>query len=63
MGSVYLSEDENLGRRAAIKMISDKVENINEASARFLREAKAMAMVDPILYEFMHTENLGVRRI
>ena len=46
MGSVYLAEDENLGRRAAIKMISDKVENIKEASARFLREAKAMAMVE-----------------
>jgi serine/threonine protein kinase/Flp pilus assembly protein TadD len=46
MGKVYLAKDEHLGRRVAIKMISDKVENIEEASARFLREAKAMAMVE-----------------
>jgi serine/threonine protein kinase len=46
MGKVYLSEDENLGRLVAIKMISDKVDNIEEANQRFLREAKAMAKVE-----------------
>ncbi len=46
MGSVYLADDVTLGRRVAIKVISEKIEAASETRARFLREARAMASVE-----------------
>jgi len=46
MGSVYLADDVTLGRRVAIKVISEKLGAESEARARFMREARAMASVE-----------------
>jgi serine/threonine-protein kinase len=46
MGAVYLAQDETLGRRVAIKLLSGRLERDLEARVRFLREARAMATVD-----------------
>ena len=46
MGRVYLAEDEVLGRRAAVKVISERVAGEELARKRFLREARAMATVE-----------------
>jgi predicted Ser/Thr protein kinase len=46
MGRVYLAEDETLGRRVAIKMISSRRAADPEATARLLREARALATVE-----------------
>lgn len=46
MGSVYLAEDETLGRQVAIKVVSAKLAAEAEARARFLREARSMATVE-----------------
>jgi predicted Ser/Thr protein kinase len=46
MGRVYLAEDETLGRRVAIKMISPRRTGDPEAMARLLREARALATVE-----------------
>jgi len=46
MGSVYLGEDQTLGRRVAIKRISTRLASDSAARARFLREARAMATVE-----------------
>lgn len=46
MGSVYLAEDETLGRLVAIKFIVDETESGPEGKERFLREARTMASVD-----------------
>lgn len=45
MGAVYLAEDQALGRRAAVKVISRRHQD-ETARARFLREARAMATLD-----------------
>lgn len=46
MGRVFLCEDEGLGRRVAIKVISEGLCEDEEIIARFRREARAMAAVD-----------------
>jgi len=46
MGRVYLAEDETLGRRTAIKVVSERFAADADARARFLREARAMATVE-----------------
>jgi len=46
MGAVFLAEDQTLGRRVAIKVISAKVAGESESAARFLREARSMATVE-----------------
>src|SRR5262245_39501651 len=45
MGVVYRAHDTRLGRRVALKVISDRVAG-NEASARLVREARAAAALD-----------------
>ena len=45
MGGVYLAEDSTLGRRVAIKLVSEKTSTDRAARERFLREARAMASV------------------
>jgi tetratricopeptide (TPR) repeat protein len=46
MGEVWLAEDEALGRRTAVKLISDRIAADDGARRRFLREARAMATVE-----------------
>src|SRR5687768_3335455 len=46
MGDVYLAEETQLGRRVAIKCISEKFASEIDARARFLREARIMATVE-----------------
>lgn len=46
MGRVYLAKDETLGRRVAIKVMSEAFADNPEDRARFLREARSMATVD-----------------
>jgi predicted ATPase/predicted Ser/Thr protein kinase len=46
MGRVYLAEDETLGRRVAIKLISETFAATDTAIQRFLREARTMATVE-----------------
>ncbi len=46
MGSVYLGEDEQLGRMVAIKLVASGLAGEAEAQARFRREARAMATVE-----------------
>jgi predicted ATPase/tetratricopeptide (TPR) repeat protein len=43
MGSVYLAEDETLGRKVAVKVLAGRVAGDATARARFLREARVMA--------------------
>src|SRR4029079_19182148 len=45
MGRVYRAHDERLGRRVAIKVISE-VRTSGEADARLVREARAAAALD-----------------
>ena len=48
MGTVYLAEEEDLGRRVALKVVSHSFESIQptESRSRFLREARTMAQVE-----------------
>ncbi len=45
MGIVFMAEDTHLGRRVAIKFLSDKSNNTHHFRARFLREARAVSML------------------
>lgn len=46
MGKVYLAEDKALGRKVAIKLISERFVSTVESGARFRREAHIMATVE-----------------
>jgi serine/threonine protein kinase/Flp pilus assembly protein TadD len=46
MGEVYLAEDEQLGRKVAIKFLSAEVATDERARQRLLREAKTAATLD-----------------
>jgi serine/threonine protein kinase/tetratricopeptide (TPR) repeat protein len=46
MGSVYLAEDDALGRRVAIKVVSHAVAKDPAIRARFLREARLLATIE-----------------
>jgi len=55
MGYVFEAEDETLGRRVALKILNPNLAKRPDATARFLREARAVASVDhenvvPILH-------------
>ena len=43
MANVYLAEDEDLGRRVAIKILNDRYANDEAFTERFRREAKSAA--------------------
>ncbi|HYQ26096.1 MAG TPA: protein kinase, partial [Polyangiaceae bacterium] len=45
MGHVYRAQDGRLGRRVALKLISERLAS-PEASARLVREARAAAALD-----------------
>ncbi|HEX2122670.1 MAG TPA: protein kinase, partial [Thermoanaerobaculia bacterium] len=46
MGEVYLADDPRLGRRVAIKILSENVSRDADAKRRMLREARAVAALD-----------------
>ena len=46
MGYVFEAEDETLGRRVAVKVLTPDLAERPDAAARFLREARAAAAVD-----------------
>jgi eukaryotic-like serine/threonine-protein kinase len=46
MGDVYLAEDTVLGRRVALKFISENLLRDNERSMRLFKEARAAALID-----------------
>ena len=46
MGDVYLARDTRLGRHAAVKVLRNAAEPGDRATARFLREARAVANLD-----------------
>lgn len=60
MGSVYLANEITLNRLVAIKVISERFSGNENAMARFLREARAMATVEHPhivrVYTLGHTE-------
>ncbi|HYY59005.1 MAG TPA: serine/threonine-protein kinase, partial [Pyrinomonadaceae bacterium] len=60
MGVVYLAEDTHLGRRVAIKFLSDASDN-HHFRARFLREARAVSMLShphiALIYDYGETED------
>jgi len=52
MGVVYLAEDTVLGRRVALKMLSDRFASDERALARFYHEARAAAqLVSPLIVQ------------
>jgi tetratricopeptide (TPR) repeat protein len=46
MGEVFLAEDNTLGRKVAIKMLSERLDGSSEARERLINEAKAAAALD-----------------
>ena len=46
MGEVFLAEDSKLGRKVAIKMLSERWDGDDRASQRLINEAKAAAALD-----------------
>src|SRR5687768_10643373 len=46
MGAVYLAEESSLGRKVAIKVISQRVARDAQSASRFLREARTMATIE-----------------
>ena len=46
MGVVYVAEDTRLGRRAALKFLRRDLSLDEDAKARFIREARAVAALD-----------------
>lgn len=60
MGAVYLAEEQALGRRVAIKVVSEFFARQPEYRARFVREARTMATVEhpnvARVYSFGETE-------
>ncbi|MEO8361981.1 MAG: protein kinase, partial [Vicinamibacteria bacterium] len=63
MGRVYLAEDETLGRRVAVKVMTDRIAADEDAKARFLREARSMATVEHThvvrVYSFGESEGVA----
>lgn len=46
MGSVYSAEDLSLGRRVAVKLISERIAGQSESKLRFQREARTLATIE-----------------
>ena len=46
MGEVYLAEDELIGRKVALKFLSDASAGDNAAADRFLREARTASALN-----------------
>ena len=46
MGEVFLAEDSKLGRKVAIKMLSERWDGNDQARQRLINEAKAAAALD-----------------
>ena len=46
MGEVFLAEDSTLGRKVAIKMLSERWAGSDQARQRLINEAKAAAALD-----------------
>ena len=60
MGTVYVAEDERLGRRVALKVLSDQWASDPEHLRRFEREAKAIAAIDhPNIVTIYSVEQAG----
>lgn len=50
MGDVYLAQDLSLDRQVALKFLSEELQQDEPARKRFLREAKSVAALDPLLF-------------
>ncbi len=62
MGAVYLAEDQALGRKVAIKIISDSLPDREEVVARFRREARSMAALShPSIVQVYSLGDIGGR--
>ena len=60
MGEVYLAEDTRLGRKVAIKRVRPEALGSDEAIARFLFEARAIAPIAATVLRRRRT-NLRIR--
>ena len=58
MGEVYRAKDSKLGRDVAIKVLPDEFAEIAERLARFKREARVLASLNP----FEHRDTARARR-
>src|SRR4051794_27844215 len=62
MGEVYRAHDSRVGRDVAIKVLPHRLAADDEAHARFLREAKAIAAISHpnilALYEFEREDDI-----
>lgn len=57
MGTVYLAEDERLGRKVAIKTLSPRFRRNEQVRTRFMQEARALARLSHP--NIVHIYNLG----
>ncbi len=62
MGMVFQAEDPHLQRKVALKVMRPEVAAVNNAKARFLREARTMALIehDHVVAVFQVGEDRGV---
>jgi serine/threonine protein kinase/tetratricopeptide (TPR) repeat protein len=63
MATVWEAEDTLLGRRVALKILSDELAGSPEARRRFLREAKTNSLLDhpgvPTVFDYGESENVA----
>jgi serine/threonine-protein kinase len=59
MGEVFLAEDKKLGRKVALKFLTEKVQQNPAIQKRFVREARSAAAIDhPYICKIYETEEI-----
>ncbi|MCZ6484311.1 MAG: protein kinase, partial [Acidobacteria bacterium] len=59
MGEVFLAQDKKLGRKVALKFLTEKVQQNSAIQKRFVREAKSAAAIDhPYICKIFETQEI-----